>query len=196
MIIPFPCAIGVFGPSLTGKSKLIERMLTQPGVFSQMIERVVYCARHISSVPAQLRSDPRVEFSHQLPGDEALENHSGQATMYVIDDFLDAGAFDNDVVSTLCTSGRHLNLGLIITSQLLFPRAKKARNISTNLSHMIIFRNFRDTLSISNLSRQISPRNSAALASIVPPWEGYGHKPNEASRNQPVGDRVGNIGRQ
>jgi hypothetical protein len=167
MEIEFPPRIVVSGPTNCGKTFLITQMLTKDNVFDKPIEKIYYCAKHRNSIPDVLRRNRKVEFIRSLPNedDDILENRRNLNTIFVIEDWLES-AFDNSAVSSLFTSGRHNNIGVIITSQVLFPKAKKARNISLNASHLILFKNFRDSSSIGYLARQICQKNSKALVDL------------------------------
>lgn len=167
MEIEFPAQCLLIGPTNCGKTHLINQLLTKEHVFDKKIEKIYYCSKYRSAIPSELKNDKRLVFLSSLPNDESdlLENPENLNTIFVIDDQLEHG-FDSNFVSSLFTSARHKNTGVIMTSQVLFPKAKKSRNISLNASHLFLFKNFRDSTSFGYLARQISRKNSKALVDL------------------------------
>lgn len=162
----WPFRIIISGSSGSGKSVLLGEILKErEKIIDQKIDRIVYCAKFKTSVPVLLRDDKNIIFHEGLPTEEMIENDSGEKVLFCLDDLLET-AFSSDIVSRLYTQGRNRNLSCILITQNLFPRYPNARNISLNANYIIVFRNLRDSSSISHLAKQICPGNSKAFSNI------------------------------
>ena len=65
------------------------------------------------------------------------------------------------------TGGRsHLGCSLILMLQNIFPKESQIRTISINAQYQVLFRNSRDSLQISILTRQLCPLNSKSFLKI------------------------------
>lgn len=153
-----PARIIVVGSSGCGKSFLVTELIRRRReFFDRDFDKIFYFSKFESSVPPALKTERIVTFQQGLPTDEQMENKDiYEHHLYILDDNMEA-MFGSDVVSRLFTQGRHRRCSVILISQNLFPRSSKSRNISLNASHLIVFRNCRDSSSIANLARQVFP---------------------------------------
>jgi nucleoside-triphosphatase THEP1 len=154
----------VSGVSGSGKSTFVSQIIKERNeIICPPPERVLYFAKYRTSVDRSIIDE--VEFHSGLPTAEILENLSNLRTLIVIDDLQDSSFNSPEIVSAFQT-GRHSNIALIITTQNLFPRSPKARDISLNCNLIVVFFNARDSSTILPLSRQISPLYPTTLSQI------------------------------
>jgi hypothetical protein len=166
MLIPFsfPLRMMVAGPSGCGKSTFVSQLVKNKQVaFSEAPKRILYFAKYKTSVPEEIIGD--VEFVQGLPEDQVFENSEKIPTLLIIDDLQD-DAFNSSTVIGAFQNARHQNFGLVILSQNLFPRNKRARDISLNCNYLLVFYNPRDSSSIIPLSRQLDSLNPSVLSQI------------------------------
>lgn len=164
--LSFPFRILIVGASNTGKSTLLaDIVLNRDKIINKKIDKIWYCAKYQTSIPAALKTDPLVKFHQGVPSDEICENSEGKNVLIILDDLLET-AFQSDTVSSIFTQGRNRSIATILVSQVLFPRYANARNVSLNASHIIYFRNIRDASSINCLARQICPLDSKAFSEL------------------------------
>ena len=94
-----------------------------------------------------------------LPEDlyQILEGY--ESSIVIIDDLM-AQCSQNQNVCDLFTKGsHHSGITVMYLTQILFPTEKQSRTISLTYHYMIIFKNPRDSLGITILTRQMYPRN-------------------------------------
>lgn len=148
-----PLRMMVAGSSGCGKSILVSKIIQhRDSLLSAKVDKVIYCAKYNTSIPEVIRNDEILTFHPGVPSEEMTRNDSNQHILFVLDDLLDT-AFSSGVVSNMYTSGRHRNLSVILLSQNLFPRSSNSRNISLNCNYIVVFRNLRDSSSISHLGK-------------------------------------------
>lgn len=186
-----PIRVLCCGASSCGKSTFITNLIVnRRHIFDEQIEKVLYCASYITSLPEALKNEKIVEFHQGTPTEqvfESYENTDGRLghTLIVCDDLLES-VFQSDTVSKLFSQvsykslkidekqalnvgflqGRNRNLSIVILSQVLFSKAKHSRAVNLNCSHLALFRNCRDSSAFNYLARQIAPNNWRNLSAI------------------------------
>lgn len=168
MLITFkvPFRILVVGCSGSGKSTLVAELIRRRDeFFDTPFQKIFYCAKYSTSVPEIIKDDPILKFHEGIPSDEIIENSDQTHILLVLDDLLES-AFSSDTVSSIFTQGRNRKLSIFLLSQNLFPPYAKARNISLNASHIIVFRNLRDSSSIGHLARQVFNSHSKSFCDL------------------------------
>lgn len=159
-----PFRMIIAGSSGSGKSTLTCQIIeNQKNLFSSPVEKVIYCAKYETSVPACIRNSELVSFHEGVPTEEMIRNDENRNILFVLDDLLET-AFSSEVVSNMFTQGRNRNISTILITQNLFPQFSKARNISLNANYIVVFRNLRDGSSINHLAKQVAVGNSKAFS--------------------------------
>ena len=121
-------------------------------------ERIVwfYC-RHQPDLYCSLTQEiPSIEFYDGLPMNIEVMFDRSKCNICIIDDLMQS-ASGNQLVKTLFTNGRHLNLSFVFVSQNLFYTGKKCRTISLNSANIVVFKNPRDQTQIRHLACQMFP---------------------------------------
>ena len=158
----WPFSFLVAGPSCSGKTTLITRFLTNAERTMRRIPRkiVIYCSydqpaykqlRDRAPCPVIVRKEP-------LPDD--LETEDG--SLLLVDDLQATHA---QALSRWFTVKRHhLNTSVIYVVQNVFDKTPHHRTISLNASHIVLFKNPRDSSQVSHLSKQVSPRDPSFVS--------------------------------
>lgn len=102
----------------------------------------------------------KIKFIEGLPTLELVGNTDGGVLMIIDDLYLEAGA---EVAAFFTKYSHHNDISVIFCQQQFFFQNKYARTISLNADIIVFFKSVRDLLSISYLSRQMYPKNSAFL---------------------------------
>jgi len=161
-----PLRMLVVGSSGCGKSTLVAKLISERDkYFEKPFKKIIYCAKYETSVPALIKNDHILNFHAGCPTEEMLDNSEKEQILFILDDLLES-CFASDTVSSIFTQGRNRNISVILLSQNLFPPYPKSRNISLNANYIIVFRNLRDSSSISHLARQIFPENSKSFCEL------------------------------
>jgi len=146
---PFTCIIA--GPTSSGKSVFTLKFINEAeNLITPPPEKIIYCYSEYQPI---FNEYPQVTFSEGLPD---LEQFDGkQRTLLILDDLMSE---TNDSVSNIFTKfSHHRNISVIYLTQNLFYKSKQSRTMSLNAHYIVLFKNPRDLLQVSTLSRQMFP---------------------------------------
>ena len=150
--IPFGCLIG--GPSNTGKSHLVYKLLENLDIFSPMPKAVLYSYGEYNSMVAKLKAKG-FYISSGMPSDELL-NTLPRPFLWVMDDMM--SEVNEKTLSEIFTKrNHHRNFGVIFITQNIFE--KSLRVPRQNSQYIFLTRAPNSLLSIRNLGVQLFPRN-------------------------------------
>lgn len=162
-----PFRLIISGCSDAGKSTILAKMISYKNkMFHPPIEKIIYCAKHSSSVPPILLNDDSVTFHEGIPSEDDINDEEGQNILYCFDDLI-GEVFDSPLVSNLYTTGRNRGISVAICTQNLLPKYRRSRDISLNTNYYIIFRNIRDASQISHFARQVYPDDVRAFSDMM-----------------------------
>lgn len=146
--LKFPSSCMVTGPSQSGKTELVRRMIAAR-VYDYDITKVVWC---YSAWQPWFTSEKHFKFICGLPSDEECFD------LLVLDDMMNS--LTNEIAHMFTVGSHHKNFSVILITQNLFPRVKVMRDISLNTHYIIFFRNSRDQSQASCFARQAFPSKS------------------------------------
>ena len=158
----WPYAILIAGSSGAGKTSLLTRFLEQGSRTMTRLPRkiLIYCSydqpayqrlREQAPCPVIVRKEP-------LPDD--LETGSG--TLLVVDDL--QGRNVEALARWFTVKRHHLNTSVIYVVQNIFDKTPHHRTISLNATHIVLFKNPRDSSQVSYLSKQIFPQDPSFVS--------------------------------
>ena len=158
-----PTTIMITGPTGSGKTELVSRMMTSD-LFSQPISEIRY---HYGAWQEKFKEmenvDSRYRFVEGVPGLEDLptgEHH----TMMVIDDLMEEVSRSKTTVDIFTKYSHHRNMSVVFLVQKLYGNSHNSRVISQNAHILILFKNPRDSSSVQILGRQMFPTAKNFLA--------------------------------
>lgn len=159
--------IGVYGPSMSGKSTFVTKILDNKNVmFVTEPRKIMYCYGIWSAGYEKMESHiDNITFRKGLPSQEEVENFAdGEHNLIILDDLMSEICKNSwtDQLFTMCS--HHLKLSIVFVSQNLFPQSKNARNIALNLKYITLFRSPRDIHQIGVLGSQLGARKSLIAA--------------------------------
>ncbi len=158
---PFACLIA--GPSRSGKSTLVMKILQQHEyLIDKKINKILYCySTYLESFSTLQSIEPRVEFHEGLP---IIDNILGnENTLIILDDLMREVGSDASTYKMFCIDSHHKSISILFMTQNLFPREKYSRTISLNCNYIILMNNPRDRNQVKYLARQVWPENSLYL---------------------------------
>ena len=79
-------------------------------------------------------------------------------SILILDDLMSQA--DDRVENIFTKLSHHKSVSVLFLTQNLFFKSKQARTISLNSHYIVVFKNARDAMQISNLARQMYPGNS------------------------------------
>lgn len=162
--IKTPSTTMIAGPTGCGKSTMIKEVISRlPEVFDRPPERVIYCYSRDQSLYSDMKKNSPVpmEFVQGLPADfGAIPKRS----LLIIDDLQSGDPVVGRNITDLFTKhSHHSDVDVVYLVQNLFTNTPHHRTCNLNSQYLIVFKNPRDRLQVSCLSRQVVPDNPKFL---------------------------------
>lgn len=159
-LFPFraPFRLIVAGPSESGKTTFVKRLVDESRLMI-IPSPVMITWFYAEWQPWFEKLRDRVKFVEGIPTATALkysENH-----LVIIDDLFQD--ITKETVNLFAVGSHHKNISVIFITQNFFHKSAHQRNISLNASHVAFFKNPRDKMQITYLSKQMFPQNSNFL---------------------------------
>ena len=149
---PFTATIS--GPTSCGKTQWTLRFIKHVNqmVFPH-IERIVWCFGVYQDI---FDDQKNIEFHEGIPNEDMFDERN--KTLLILDDLMSQA--DDRVENIFTKLSHHKSVSVLFLTQNLFFKSKQARTISLNSHYIVVFKNARDAMQISNLARQMYPGNS------------------------------------
>ena len=174
MKIQTPARVLMFGPSTSGKSLLLARMLQhKEQVFNRKFKRIFYIypdymhGSRVAYLQKLRESTPEIELIaglEQLPWEEL--KYDSEPKLLLIDDLIDELCASKDVCSLFNRDSHHFNLTYVITVQSYFfksPVAGEAVNLRRGATDIILFKNRADETVLGIVARTKVPKTPQLL---------------------------------
>ena len=165
VILKHPFACLVSGPTKSGKSYLVRKILQQNRILiDKPIDKIIYC---YSSWQTSFEDNdfktifPIIELYQGIPSVETFDVNKNN--IIILDDLMKESGSENSIYDLFCVDSHHKSISVFLMTQNLFPREKNARAISLNCDYIIIMNNPRDKNQVNYLARQIFPKKSKYL---------------------------------
>lgn len=144
----------VSGPSQSGKSTFVKRLIeNRAQLINPKPAGVVWCYSQQQPLYSSLRYDPEITFMHGIPEDlSQLRNR-----LLIFDDLMTELKNNKDLVMLTTRGCHHLNISCIHIVQNLFCGDRTSR---INSQYITLMKNPSDQLQISNLAKQVFPKNT------------------------------------
>lgn len=157
-----PFTMIVCGCSMSGKSHFLSNLIKHRHhlIGGRPIKRIIWCCKSKDFAPPDLEKE--VEIFEGLP----LIQDIDPDTLLIADDMqLDCDK-QKELASLFTVFSHHRSISTVISLQNLFAKMAHSRDLSLNTTYLVLFKNIRDKMQFSHLSRQLSPRNSNELQNI------------------------------
>ena len=152
-----PSSLMIAGPSGCGKTVFTSRLLLDnPDLFTTPPPCIHYCYGSWQPGFETLKKGG-VYFHEGIPESSRLSKWFPRGGILVLDDLMDEGANDKNVLDLFTKHSYHQNITVIYLCQDLFPAGKFAKTISRNAHYIAAFKNPRDQLGLRNLLQQSFP---------------------------------------
>ena len=158
LTLKHPSRMIIFGPSSSGKTTLIQRMLTEAdALFGFYFDNIKYISGQafpsIDSV-----NDVPIEKYSDLNDDMIDSIDSTRNNIIVFDDNI--YIMNDRLISDMFTKlSHHKNFSIVLLLQNLYPKTKFSRDISINSNYIILMSNPREVTQVQRLSHQIDGSN-------------------------------------
>ena len=158
--IKTPFRMILAGPSMSGKTTLIRRLLVHgETMFDRQFVKILWCyGQYQQETFGRIKRDaPNVEFHEGLPEDIRTHFDTSHPNLLVLDDLMSDAAKDERVTKLFAVHSHHLNTSVALLTQNIFHRGSQSRSISLNADILILTKNTRDRSQIQYLARQLAP---------------------------------------
>ena len=120
---------------------------------SPSIVRIVWCYSIYQDI---FDEQENLEFHEDIPSEAMFDGKC--RVLLILDDLM--SQVDDRVENIFTKLSHHKSVSVLYLTQNLFFKSKQARTISLNSHYIVVFKNARDAMQISNLARQMYPGNS------------------------------------
>ena len=156
--LPFttPCTAIISGPTASGKSTFIFKMLHNlKHMFDKPVNKIYYFYG-VWQKMFEKNPELNMEYIKDIPNTQFLEDlESDNHNLLIIDD-LQSSALNNGFIANLFSrESHHRNVSVFLVLQNLFHQGKFSRDISLNIHYFILFKNQRDINQIKVLGNQL-----------------------------------------
>ena len=124
-------------------------------LFYPVPTKIIYCYEEYQKEFDEL--PPNVELTEGFPDHLSDMVRGHDHSLIVLDDLMSQCSNDQRVADLFTCGSHHRGISAVYLSQNLFPPGKLSRTISLNSHYFVIFRNPRDLLGISTLTKQMFP---------------------------------------
>lgn len=159
-----PFRMLVIGPSGSGKTCFIQRLIDKSrDIYDRQPGDVYYFYKVWQD---KYEKFPHVKYREGTPTMKWMDTElrGKKNTTVVMDDL--GRAMSPDVAEMFSVGSHHYDCNLIFVAHNLFDRNVSFRQISLNTTYMVIFKNPRDSSTITNFAKQFDPQNSRRLVNI------------------------------
>ena len=159
-----PCSICISGPSQSGKSQWIVKLIkNRKLLFPHEFLELYYCIpENLSLNPNPIfeelkKTFPAARLNFGLPDITKLNlNFDNTPKLLIIDDLMTEFLASYEMVRLLSVEVHHCNITTLFTLHNLFAPSKFGRTITRNINYKVLFSNRLDIKEIRNVSLQIS----------------------------------------
>ncbi len=142
--------MAVVGPSKSGKSTFINKLLQSDIIFPQP-EHYFYFYGQI--IPKDKLN--HVIYKQGLPNVDSIPSQS----VVVLDDLMHEVGKNDSMLNLFTRVAHHRQCFIIYVTQNLFHQSKNCRSMNLNVHYLVLFKNVRDRTIIHKLAMQMYPKN-------------------------------------
>ena len=153
-----PFRLVVSGPTSTGKTNFIFRLLNQKDeLIEPSIEQVLYLYGEWQPIFEKHKN--KFIFSRDL---NLLNMNPKKRTLLVIDDLLQKLSGSDDLLELFTQRSHHRGVSVILVSQNIFSHSKIFRTVKLNCTNYYLTRHNSDLNQLNYFARQIEPNGETA----------------------------------
>ena len=171
--IPTPARILVGGPTMSGKSHFISKLVKyREQVFDQKFVSIIYCLPsnsfhlHSDFIHALRESceDIPVKIVEGMPNIEELAlDMTKEHKLLILDDLMQPAFNSKSMLDLMTSQSHHANITVVVTTQNIFIPSKYGKTVTRNCSTKVIFWDHSDVQLLGILSSKMFPKKSSGF---------------------------------
>ena len=160
-----PFTMLVSGPSSSGKTTFVSNLLEKKIAAFNKTGGEIYWFYKVKQEVFENSFNIPIQFETQMVTMNWIEenNVSPNSTIVIDDMALEA---TEDTAKLFSVGSHHYNINIIFLCQNLFTKNQYFRDISLNSTYIVLFKNIRDKLQITNFAKQFAPGKTRAFTDI------------------------------
>lgn len=162
-----PCVIQIVGPSMTGKSTIVRKLIEyKDSLFEIRPTKVLYCYGVWDKKFDEMKN---INFIKGIPNDlEHINSEyfqdSSNHLLIVFDDLMDEIVKSSEMERLFVRGVHHCNISVIYVSHNLYYQGRFSRTISLNLQYLILLRGNKDTRQLHLLGGRLGLKKEISYA--------------------------------
>jgi len=169
-----PFAMSVTGPSQSGKSEFIVKLLQHKDLlFAVDFDKIFYFTPESLFIRHNVIFDRLKQFYPQILHISGLPDviklhltHDRMPKLLIIDDLMNEFLSSEAMVQLLSVEVHHFNISVIFTLQNFYAPSKFGKTIARNVNYQVLFYNRMDLRETRNISLQISTQPNFLIESF------------------------------
>lgn len=160
MPIPFhhPASIVIAGPSRSGKTTFLRKMLEQRMIQPFPLRIVIVYGEWQKEYDLMKTKIPEIEFAKGPMNEDLYESfNSEKPNMLILDDQMTEAGNSNTLEKYFVKGSHHRNLTIVFIVQNIFGKGKAMRTSTLNTNYLVLYKTPRDRNQVAILGRQMYP---------------------------------------
>lgn len=155
----------VAGPTGTGKTSWIYKLLLSKNMFTKPISSILYCYGVYQSLYDEMQKKIKnITFFEGLPSCELIDSlHDGKFHIIILDDLMEYVAKSTETENLFTKKCHHYGITTIYITQNIFAQGKSQRTTNLNTHYLCLFANKRDESQAMHIGKQVSPYDNKAF---------------------------------
>lgn len=159
--LPWPFTLLVAGPSGCGKTSLVTNMVVRHvRTMQKRPKRIIIFCSYDQPTYSVLKKEVGCPVS-VIKGDIPEDMLTKKRTLLIVDDL--QGMHSKIISRWFTVKSHHLATSVIYIVQNVFDKTPYHRTISLNSSHIVLFKNPRDSSQVMHLAKQVYPKDPKFL---------------------------------
>lgn len=158
-VVPFQVGspITVAGPTGSGKTFFVNKLLSTANMFTEPINKILYCYGVYQDDYNKMSNG--IEFHEGVPNLEVIQSFKDDKfNVIVLDDLMEEIVKNTDMQNLFTKHCHHYKITAIFITQNIFAQGRCARSINLNSHILVLFANKRDESQADILGKQLFPR--------------------------------------
>jgi len=155
----------VSGPTGTGKTNWVYKLLLSKNMFTKPIKSILYCYGVYQPLYEEMKKKIKnIKFLEGLPSTEIIDSlNDGKFHIIVLDDLMEYVVKSIETENLFTKKCHHYGITTIYITQNLFAQGKNHKTTNINTHYLCLFANKRDESQAMHIGKQVAPYHNRAF---------------------------------